>query len=142
MHLFRPRSEAALVQLRSAFNAFRSCTCAASERESRSEIPAQSGTKWNSWIVIDSTQITQIWIYPGCYIQNMDMYIFWIWVFWVLSMTSQLFHFVPLWAGISEPDSAPKLHKCSFGTFRNALRSCTSAASERGRKRCNGQKCL
>ena len=34
----------------------------------------------------------------------------------LLSMTSQLFHFVPLWAGISEPDSAPKLHKCSFGT--------------------------
>jgi len=35
--------------------AFRSCTCAASERESGSEIPAQSGTKWNSWLVIDSS---------------------------------------------------------------------------------------
>ena len=61
---------------------------------------------------------------------------------YILSMTSQLFHFVPLWAGISERDSRSEAAQVQLRNALNALRSCTSAASERGRKRCNGQKCL
>ena len=55
-------------------------------------------------------------------------------------MTSQLFHFVPLWAGISERDSVPKLHKCSFGTRSEAAQVQLRNAVEKGatgRSACN-----
>jgi hypothetical protein len=58
----------------------------------------------------------------------------------LLSMTSQLFHFVPLWAGISERDSVPKLHKCSFGTRSEAAQVQLRNAVEKGatgRSACN-----